>query len=266
MCDIPKDTFGVVTFERKVAVHSDRPECQVFRVKSIKEPHVKEKVWWTKEGYEELKNRYDNLPEFEDENQRGGFVKGRPMMDLAAQISTCTGSKRPRILYRVVHEQQPHYGRKARGYDIVKPTSLNFDTLVKKHLNWKSRHPSPFISVTDSRSKAHRIVKVLQEHGLTGIQIIKFRSNGVGWNHKTQRLFHARTLCKQLHETHYVDMPFLRNEYLLESHIPDESIIKIKKLDDVNYGREPKLRKPAGNLAKERKVSAKRSKGFKREK
>lgn len=236
-------------------------------VKSTITPHIKTRYWCTLQGRAGLKELYKDLPDFEDDARRGGFVNGRPMLNPSIPILTCTGSARPRILYRVVHNQQPHYGRKARGYGIVKITPLLFKMLVDKHLNWKCRQPSPFMSTTDSWVKVRTIARTLQEHGYKGIQVIKFKSSGPGWDHESQRLFYAPNLIDSFRTRGYWVKPYMKDDYLLESHIPPQSIRKVKDIKDVSYEPVPRISKKreAPEDSEERK-SSKRSKNFMREK
>ncbi|KAI1110487.1 hypothetical protein F5Y14DRAFT_361637 [Nemania sp. NC0429] len=262
---VPLERFDVPVFDRKFVAPSERPDCEVFMVKSTTQEHLKMRCWCTTEGEADLRTQYDNLPEFEEDPRRGGFVNGQPLMNLSVPVSTCVGARRPRILYRVVHDGQPHYGRKARGYGIVKVTPLMFQMLVTKHLRWQCRQPSPFMSTTNSWEKVGKIIGNLREHGFTGIQVIEFRSSGRGWDHKAQRLFYAPTLGMSLK---FPVRPYMENDYLLESHIPPESIRKVHHFQDVYYRRTPRTSQkrevPEGDKKERR--SWMKSKNFKCEK
>jgi hypothetical protein len=121
MSEVPSEVFRVLRFDKQWVTYSDRPESKVFLVRSTTTP-IKVNLWRTEEGYVELKKLYPGLPDFNEDAWHGGFVNGRPLLELSVPVCTCAGSERPPILYRVVHEQQPYYGMKARGYGRVKVT------------------------------------------------------------------------------------------------------------------------------------------------
>ncbi|KAI1427799.1 hypothetical protein F5Y12DRAFT_791496 [Xylaria sp. FL1777] len=240
---VPSELFYVPLFEMKPLEYSKRPECKVFLVRSTIQPYINVSYWWDKEGQTELAKLYKDIPAYDEINWHGGFVNGRPMINPSVPVFTCAGRKRPSILYRVVHEEQPHYGMKARGYGLVDVTPLLFQVLVTKHLNWRCRHPSPFMSTTNSYRKVQQIIKTLHRHGKTGLRIVIFRSSGTGWDHKAQRLFHVPRLGRNLRVSDFKILPYMQAEYLLESHIPPESIMKIISVEDVYYEQESKKRK-----------------------
>ncbi|KAI0412779.1 hypothetical protein F5X98DRAFT_379460 [Xylaria grammica] len=263
--EVPAETFSVPIFQMKPVEYSDRPECGAFLVKSVLESHIKYKLWWTEGEHMELRNLYEDIPAYDENNSYGGFVNGYPMTHRSEQISTCAGPGRPKVLYRVIHDEQPHEGLKARGHGLIEPTALFFQLLVVKHLIWQCRIPSPFLSATNSPAKVERLIKILKRRGCTGIRVVEFRSCGPGWDHGRQRLFHVPTLVKRLN---YPIKEYMKSEYILESHIPPESIIDITTIEDVNPQRVPKKRKRENDdPAKEKKVrlSTTRSTGFRRE-
>ncbi|RWA07112.1 hypothetical protein EKO27_g7991 [Xylaria grammica] len=249
--EVPTETFSIPIFHMKpVLDYSDRPGYGAFLVKSQIEPHIKYKLWWTEQEHMELRNLYEDIPEFHKDNRCGGFVTGYPLTHRSEQICTCAGPERPEVLYRVVHDEQPHEGLKARGHGLIEPTPLFFQLLVVKHLIWQCRIPSPFLSATNSRAKVGRLMKVLEKHGCTGIRVVKFRSGGPGWDHGKQRLFHVPSLVKRLK---YPVKYYMKSEYILESHIPPESIIETTSMEDFDTQRVPKKRKREdGDAAKRR--------------
>ncbi|KAI0869902.1 hypothetical protein GGS24DRAFT_477216, partial [Hypoxylon argillaceum] len=105
----------------------------MFLVKSAITP-MKVRLWRNKEGNDELKKAYPSTPDFDEKASRGGFRTGRALEQLALPISTCGGRDRPPILYRVVHDGQPHGGMKARGFGLVKVTHETFQVLFDKHI------------------------------------------------------------------------------------------------------------------------------------
>ncbi|KAI0409857.1 hypothetical protein F4802DRAFT_4622 [Xylaria palmicola] len=267
MSDVPPETFNVLLFERKYIDYSCQEACGVFMVRSNKEENTKFKIWYSKEGHDEIKDHHENLPEFET-SRDGGFVKGRPLKAVAAPVSTCTGQGRPDILYRVVHDGQPHYGQKARGFGKVTLEPWNFQGLVEKHVCWQSRHPSPFISTTNSPARLKAVIKTYRERGFTGIRVIEFRTWGAGWDHNFHRLFYVPDFSTYFGDAGYETLPYLEDEYLLQYEIPEESIVSIRNLDDIHYGMAPRKRKRVAEETEPEekiRVSSKRSKGFRRE-
>ncbi|KAI1271408.1 hypothetical protein F5Y07DRAFT_404458 [Xylaria sp. FL0933] len=250
MNKVPWETFPVVLFRGEQIRHSEDSECEVFVASSTTQLLTRTSIWSTTKGIVELKKHYESLPQFENFSRRGCPQYGWTMIKPFVSVSTCSGKQRPPELYRVVYEEQPHHGRKARGYGLITPNPLTFQILVQKHLNWRCRNPSPFISATNSEKKVRRMVKVHQAKGRTGIQVIKFRTTGPGWDHTLQRLFDVRTLC---HAFHRPFRAYNENEYLLESHIPPESIHTINDMppgEEVYYEPKPNPRKR--KLAEER--------------
>ncbi|KAI1637716.1 hypothetical protein F4809DRAFT_660772 [Biscogniauxia mediterranea] len=97
----------------------NNPNAKAWIVKSKVEPNKSVKLWMRPEFHQKLQLMYPKIPGVDDLYHPGGFVNGRPMTNIAMKISTFAGKARPKILYRVVHARQPHYGMKARGYGIV---------------------------------------------------------------------------------------------------------------------------------------------------
>ncbi|KAI0509743.1 hypothetical protein F5B22DRAFT_657929 [Xylaria bambusicola] len=271
MDKVPVELFRVPLFEPEWVRYDERPECTVFAVKSKVQPHFRFKIWWKKEGHEQLSKCYKGLSKYEEQNYHGGFVNGLPIIELSVPVRTCIGCQRPKILYRVVHDAQPHYGIKARGYGLVHVTPLHFQLLVANHMEWRCRDPSPFMSTTDSLEKVRQIIRIYQSKGMTGIRVHKFRSNGPEWEQEVGRLFHVPKLGYDLHNLHYRTCHYMQREYLLESHIPPESIIETTEVEDIPYESpppSPKKRKAVEDDSEEEKKrmpSGKRCTGFKRE-
>lgn len=85
------------------------------------------------------------------------FKDGKPLTSLNTPIRACVGTSRPKLLYRVVHDEHPGNGLRSRGYGIIKTDQISFMLHFHYHLNWKSRNASPFMSATTDRAKANRI-------------------------------------------------------------------------------------------------------------
>lgn len=268
MSNVPLEVFQVPLFEKKKIEYDEDPECKVFMVRSTVQPHCKFKIWWTKAGYELLKELYPDLPEYDEIGRHGGFVHGRPMSNPSVDVFTCAGSERPRDLFRVTFSEQPHDGIKARGYGLVEVTPCHFQMFVDKHMNWSCRDPSPFMSTTNSRTKVNQIIDILQSRGKIGIRVYRFRSYGPGWDHKKQRLFHVPRLGRCFDNDDYKTIIYMQAEYLLESHIPPEAIMEIEKIKDTDYRPEPKKRKAVEEVSgqeKKPRICSLRSTDFRRE-
>ncbi|KAJ3565500.1 hypothetical protein NPX13_g7482 [Xylaria arbuscula] len=265
---VPTEVFQVPLFGKKKIEWDVNPEYMVFVVASTVQPHYKFKIWWTKVGYAILKAVYPDLPEYDEEGRHGGFVRGRPMIKVSVNIRTCGGSERPRTLYRVTFDEQPHDGIKARGYGQVEVTPWHFQMFVDKHMNWSCRDPSPFMSTINDWIKVKQIIRILELRGKTGIRVYKFRTSGAGWDHKKQRLFHVPRLGRYFDNFRYQTVRYMQHEYLLESHIPPESIRKVRKIKDTDYRPEPKKRKAVEDISgqeKKPRVCSIRSTDFRRE-
>ncbi|KAI0811676.1 hypothetical protein GGR55DRAFT_677900 [Xylaria sp. FL0064] len=265
MSNAPYKSFPVVLFRGEQTKHSEDSECEVFVASSVTQMLTRTNIWSTTKGLVELEKHYESLPQFENFSRRGCPQYGWAMIKPFVSASTCTGDQRPSELYRVVYEQQPHHGRKARGHGLITPNPLTFQILVQKHLDWRCRNPSPFISATNSKKKVRKMVKVHQARGRTGIQVIKFRTNGPGWDHSVQRLFDVRTLCHAFHRPFHA---YNENEYLLESHIPLESIQTIRDMppgEEVHCELKPRKRKLTEERPEGQKGRTLNTREFKRE-
>ncbi|KAI0601225.1 hypothetical protein F4775DRAFT_543307 [Biscogniauxia sp. FL1348] len=213
---VPVEHMIVPRYAQRPMKQEDNLDAKAWIVKSKVEPNKSVKLWIRPEFHQNLQLMYPKIPGVNDLYRPGGFVNGRPMTHIAMVVSTFAGKARPEILYRVVHAGQPHYGMKARGYGIVSVDPLYFQILVQKHVCWRCRDPSPFMSVTDDSEKVEKICNYYRKRNFTGIKVITFRSSGQGWNHKKQRLWSCRDLGRQLGLNSLMGMPYLEFDYLLE--------------------------------------------------
>ncbi|KAH9886615.1 hypothetical protein F4778DRAFT_798317 [Xylariomycetidae sp. FL2044] len=254
--EVPIENVSVPRYTEKVEYQADHPKAKAWIVYSKTQEDKSFKLWMKPEMHEKLQKIYPELPEAEVLFQGGGFRKGLAMVEESVTIPTFGGLRRPEILYRVVHDGQPHDGIKARGYGLVDIIPLHFQMLVMKHLRWRCRDPSPFLSVTDDRDKVCNICQIYDAKGMSGITIYKFRSSGQGWDHKRNRLWHIGDLYRSL-KCELFSIPYLKNDYLLEQYIPPESIIGRLKWDDIkvhgsSYSREKGRQAAAENRKRER--------------
>ncbi|KAI0139162.1 hypothetical protein F4776DRAFT_654275 [Hypoxylon sp. NC0597] len=211
--------------ERRVA-QTTMPDSEAWIVDSKMEKGRNFKLWIRPELYQDLHAIYPHLPDSEDIIRSGGFLHGRPMLEKAITIKTCGGPRRPKTLFRVIHDRQPFGGIKARGYGTVEIHPLYFQVLVQKHLNWSSRNPSPFISVTNSLEKVKIIGAVYEARGHTGIKVLEFNPHHPAWNHEEQRLWNVHELVTAFDARILRGRKFLDQEFLVENCIPPKSITK----------------------------------------
>ncbi|KAI1361689.1 hypothetical protein F5Y08DRAFT_342433 [Xylaria arbuscula] len=265
MGDVPSEVLQVPRFGTEYVSYDERPGCTVFAVKTQVQPGFTHKIWWKKSGHERLSKHYDNIPKYEEINWHGGFVNGLPIIKFSVPVPTCAGSRRPRKLYRVTHDEQPNEGKKARGYGSVGITQLHFQMQVAQHMVWQCRNPSPFLSATDQWKKVEQIIRALRRAGKTGIRIHVFLTSGPGWDHKKQRLFFVPDIGRSLGIEKYWTDKRKQREYLLESHIPPESIKKTIEVEDGFDQVKPRKRKEGAGRQKERKPMKRRCTDFRRE-
>ncbi|KAK0663477.1 hypothetical protein QBC41DRAFT_259772 [Cercophora samala] len=167
------------------------------------------------------------------------FPGGRPILLVKSTIPTCGGQYRPRLLMRVVHEGRkgrngdmkdgPAPSTKARGHGVVSLNPINRQIFMQKHFTWSCHQLSPFLSVTDSWKTAMIRLASFFQHGFINPKILVIDSTHRSWDHDQSKLFNAAVVIKRLHlrwrEWH-------RNEYLVESSIPEESIIRTMSLEE----------------------------------
>ncbi|OHW97593.1 hypothetical protein CSPAE12_03646 [Colletotrichum incanum] len=167
-------------------------------------------------------NAFPNHLRFISTSRNHGAVNGIALISSSHKLLRFHEFLRPRTLYRVIHGGQPDNGLKSRlgrGSDPI-----FFQLHLQKHLRWRCRESSPFLSATNSWKKAMIIAAVYAARAFTGLRIIKFKTSGLGWNHGIQRLWSARSLIRQL-GLNKDDRPYFNNEFLIEHSIPQESII-----------------------------------------
>ncbi|GJC97074.1 hypothetical protein ColKHC_05900 [Colletotrichum higginsianum] len=151
-----------------------------------------------------------------------GVVNGIALVSTSHQVHTVSQRARPQTLYRVIHRGQPHKGLKSRlgrGSDPI-----FFQLHFQKHLRWRCREPSPFLSTTTTWDEAMQIAAEHVVRNFARVEVIGFQTSGPAWNHDVQRLWRARVLMQQL-GLKKSDRPHLKNEFLVEHSIPEESIV-----------------------------------------
>ncbi|KXH49416.1 hypothetical protein CNYM01_08277 [Colletotrichum nymphaeae SA-01] len=168
-----------------------------------------------------LKNQFPGVLDVMKHSRNSGCVNGTALLSIEQKVSTVDAEKRPKYLYRTIHGDQPYGGIKARLGRGTDPIFLHIH--LRKHLRWRCRELSPFLSATDSKEKAIRIATLYDLRGLQNITILRFKTTGSAWDHGVQRLWDPKLLLRDLNL--YGDlMPWLDNEFLVEHSIPESSI------------------------------------------
>ncbi|KAI0545526.1 hypothetical protein F4679DRAFT_459917 [Xylaria curta] len=244
---VPTERILVARFGPEVVKYTEEPDAKGWIVKTTTDPHKPFSLWLLPEEHDTVRQIYPEIPKIE---KKGAFIWGYPLRDLAIPIHTCgTSEGRPKILWRLTYGGQPHGGMRPRGYGLVKVDPFSFQILAYKHLYWRCRNLSPFISVTGSLKKIQKIYKVLRDRRCQNIKLTKFRAYGRGWDHKKQRLYHVPTLERILP----ISRPrvYTENEFLLEGEIPRESIIRQWSLPSGGPPRRSRKRKPPAETSTE---------------
>ncbi|KAJ0158272.1 hypothetical protein CTA2_11957 [Colletotrichum tanaceti] len=151
-----------------------------------------------------------------------GVVNGIALVSISHQVHTVSERVRPQTLYRVIHRGQPGRGLKSRlgrGSDPI-----FFQLHLQKHLRWRCRDPSPFLSATNNWDEAMQIAAEHVVRNFDRVEVIGFQTSGPGWNHDVQRLWRVKILMQQLW-LKKSDRPHLKNEFLVEHSIPEDSIV-----------------------------------------
>jgi len=185
------EALNVVKWHPASQEQSQHQDIELWMVKSKEER--KHYLMWFKEGstkLDELRAAYPRHA-LEITHRGAGFVSGKALEQVEFDISTALakrGPRRPETVYRVTHEgmgrdgifAQPHNGLKSRGFDInLRADPLYFQILVQKHLNFRARLQSPFLSVTSNHRDAIKLATVLDAHWYKGIKIHIINTNAL---------------------------------------------------------------------------------------
>ncbi|KAI0467210.1 hypothetical protein F4859DRAFT_279642 [Xylaria cf. heliscus] len=239
---VPTEQIMVVRCGEKYIKHTKRPNAKGWFVKKD-DPHQPYSLRILPEIYEVFCQTYPGIP---IEERQGAFSRGHEMVNLATSIHTCgTRTRRPKVLYRLVHDKQPYDGKKPRGHGRVKVDPISFHILFIRHLKWRCRNASPFLSATDSLTTITQFYDYYKRGHNQNIKIIKFRTYGKGWDHKKQRLYHVPTLLSTLGGVSARKQKWMDNEYIIEGEIPEESIIEERPLKPGNPRNVKKFKKPS---------------------
>ncbi|KAJ4412954.1 hypothetical protein N0V82_008637 [Gnomoniopsis sp. IMI 355080] len=185
-------------------------------------------VWIEPEFYES-KRQYKSpvlgwIEGFENRRRSGGFCEGRPMVDFCIQVPLCVGHNLPRKLYRVVHDEHPSGGTRARGYERVHVNPITFQVHFQRHLKWSCRDLSPLMSATSSLGKARRIAAMYKHMGFTGIEMLYINTNGADW--EGTFVFDVQRLLECFKLPILSRNSFLEEEYLIQDEIPPSRVVR----------------------------------------
>ncbi|WQF83310.1 hypothetical protein CDEST_08324 [Colletotrichum destructivum] len=183
------------------------------------------------EFYEAIIADFPNYQSLINTSRNNGAVNGIALVSSSCKVRTVGGRFRPKMLYRAIHGDQPGKGirsRLGRGSD---PIFLQLH--LQKHLCWRCREPSPFLSATDNWNKAMRMASGYAARNLPDVEIIVFQTSGPAWNHDVQRLWCVRSLIRHLGLVD-IDRPYFDHEYLVEGSIPEESIVLRRKAPEAD--------------------------------
>ncbi|KAK8139632.1 hypothetical protein PG984_000755 [Apiospora sp. TS-2023a] len=185
------------------------------------------RVWAKEPVRQELKDKYGVDTQQEDlDTFRGTFVNGRPLKQASITIHPCLGHFRPKRLYRAVHADQPFYGVCARNYPQIFNPVL-FQIQFQKHMVWRWRGNSPFMSATCSFQKAVQKCEAYEKRKRPGIKLLIINTSGPGWD--SRRLIWGAGELEMAFKVS-VDHNCL-GEYLITHSIP---LYRVKALDWVD--------------------------------
>ncbi|KAF3797808.1 hypothetical protein GCG54_00011900 [Colletotrichum gloeosporioides] len=174
---------------------------------------------------DEINNHFPRALTAIENSRNVGCLNGIALLNSRIKITTLGGLDRPRELYRAIHSGQPDDGIKSRlGRES---DAVFFHHHLRRHLRWQSREASPFLSATDDLGKAVRIAAIYVAKGFDDVRIIKFNTQGPGWDHDVNRMWNPRELARILSPRD--DKDYLDNEVLVEHSIPKNSIVSTYK-------------------------------------
>ncbi|KAK9421093.1 hypothetical protein SUNI508_06238 [Seiridium unicorne] len=244
MALVPTQEIPVAHFEPHITkIDESKPNIKGWLTKSTIDANVPYVLRMLPQYTQEVNDAYPGVLDTISGSRNVGCINGMALVETSFNVKTIGGTDRPKKLYRAVHGGQPHGGTKSRLGRGSDPIFLQIH--LKKHLRWSCRQPSPFLSATNDEAKAFRIASMYMDMGFEGIHIIEFRTDGPGWDHNVQRMWHARTLVLDL-GMRKDNKKYLDNEFLIEHSIPNESIIS---RDD--WRENMALRDPDGTIRRE---------------
>ncbi|KAI8305522.1 hypothetical protein K4K61_005224 [Colletotrichum sp. SAR11_59] len=143
---------------------------------------------------EEINSNFPQALIAMDNSRNVGCLNGIALLNSRIKITTLSGLDRPRELYRAIHSGQPDDGIKSR------------------------------LGPTNDLKKAVRIAAIYVAKGFDDVRIIRFNTQGPGWDHNLNRMWNPRELARMLSPRD--DKKYLDNEVLIEHSIPKDSILE----------------------------------------
>ncbi|KAI0856982.1 hypothetical protein F4860DRAFT_518254 [Xylaria cubensis] len=240
---VPRQKILVAKFDIKVVKYTAKPKAKGWVVvRKRVDPDKQFKFRFLPEEHDAIHLIY---PTISIEKIQSAFLRGYPLINLATPIYTCgTRTGRPKILYRLTHDGQPHGGMKPRGHGSVIVEPFSFHILLFKHLDWRCRNLSPFLSATDSMDKILHMYGLYDERGYQNIRLLIFRTDGPGWDHQMQKLYRVFDLLMALGGRSPKYVSSMIREFILEGEIPPESIIEERLLKSNNPRRPVRIPVP----------------------
>ncbi|KAK3688681.1 heterokaryon incompatibility protein-domain-containing protein [Podospora appendiculata] len=196
MALVPVEGNQVAKWKRSDVRQDENPEHEVWMARSEAVPGKKTRVW-IRQGSPNLQEICLKYSIPSDalilQSTFCGFVKGRPLKEVATTIKTAGGAQRPTIVYRAVHDGHPFESVKARGFGKRETDPLYFQWMLQRHLVWNCRDESPFMSVTNNYKRALVMAANYAMRSRTGVRIWKIQTDGPGdsWDDQSQRMWHV---------------------------------------------------------------------------
>ncbi|KAJ0109793.1 hypothetical protein J7T55_004343 [Diaporthe amygdali] len=154
------------------------------------------------------------------------FKKGKPLITLFHPIRACIGKSRPNVLYRAVHDCHPGNGLYSRGFGTVKNDPMSFMEHFCRHLNWKRRDPSPFMSTTSHLSKAVNVARWYERNGFSGIEVLVIKMDKE-WREQS-KVWKVNDILATLGRSAMRKASAFEHEYLIEEYIPASCVSRLQ--------------------------------------
>lgn len=155
------------------------------------------------------------------------FKKGRPLGSPSVPIRACAGNRRPRVLYRAVHDGHPGKGLCSRGFGTVKTDQLSFMMHFYCHLNWKCRNASPFMSTTRDPARAANVADWYEVNGYSNVEVLVIKVDEGDWRPQS-RIWDVKKTATSLGLSGVLNKPYYDYEYLVEDCILESCVTRVR--------------------------------------
>ncbi|KAK2599430.1 hypothetical protein N8I77_011184 [Diaporthe amygdali] len=152
--------------------------------------------------------------------------EGKPLLTLFHPIRACVGKRRPKVLYRAVHDCHPGNGLYSRGFGIAKNDPMSFMEHFFRHLKWKRRDPSPFMSTTSHLSKAVNVARWYERNGFSGIEVLVIKIDKE-WREQS-KVWKVNDILATLGHSAMRKASAFEHEYLIEEYIPASCVSRLQ--------------------------------------